>query len=94
MNYFTAFPHPVFLLFGLAFFPRTVSLVLTFTIGLASGGFLWWAGWLLTPHLLVAILALPYWHTNPLLVVMAWGFALAGTATEIGGATLGNNLRS
>jgi hypothetical protein len=39
-------------------------------------------GWFVTPHLLVAILALGYWQTNPVLVVISWLVALAGTFGE------------
>ncbi|MDP1590220.1 MAG: hypothetical protein Q8M07_20875 [Prosthecobacter sp.] len=76
MNYFDR--HGILLLFGLAIFPRLTLLFVSF----ATGGFFWWLGWLLTPHLLVAILSLPYWHSNPFLVVMAWFCAIAGTGGE------------
>ncbi len=46
-------------------------------------GFLAWLGWLFAPHLTVAILATQfYWHTNPLLCIIAWFVALAGTGGE------------
>jgi hypothetical protein len=67
----------VFLCFLLVF-PR---LTLLFS-SVASGGFLWWLGWLITPRLLIAILALPYLDTNPVLVVGAWILAIAGFLGE------------
>lgn len=46
-------------------------------------GFLAWLGWLFVPHLTVAILATQfYWQTNPILCVIAWFIAFAGTGTE------------
>jgi hypothetical protein len=46
-------------------------------------GLLAWLGWLFVPHLLVAILATTiYWHTNPVLCVIAWIVALGGTSAE------------
>jgi hypothetical protein len=62
----------------LALFPRLTLLFGAF----ASGGLLWWLGWIFAPHLLVAILSLPYWHSNPALVIIAWLVALGGTSTE------------
>lgn len=70
--------HGVITLICLAIFPRLTLLIASF----ATGGLLWWLGWIFTPHLLVAILALPYWHTNPVLVVFAWIIALGGTSAE------------
>ena len=70
--------HSEITLLGLAFFPR---LWLLFG-GFATGGILWWLGLIFTPHLLVAILSLPYWETNPMLVIVAWVLALLGTGGE------------
>ena len=81
MNSFFA-NHEVITLVGLALFPRITLLVASF----ATGGFLWWLGWIITPHLLVAILSLPYWDSNPVLVVIAWLCAIGGTGVE-GAAT-------
>ena len=67
--------HGVLMLLGLTFFPRITLIVASF----ATGGALWWVGWVLTPHLLVAILALPYWDQNPALVICAWIVAVGGT---------------
>lgn len=62
----------------LAMFPRLTLLFGSF----ATGGILWWLGWVFAPHLLVAILALPYWDTNPVLVIIAWVVAFGGTTAE------------
>jgi hypothetical protein len=70
--------HGLVVLVCLALFPRLTLLLANF----ASGGFLWWLGWLVAPHFLVAILAIPYWEQNPVLVVFAWLFAFAGTGGE------------
>jgi hypothetical protein len=79
VGFFQAHPSlPWLLLFGLAVFPR---ITLLFVGG--PFGFLHWLGWLIAPHLLVAIIATTlYWHTNPILCVIAWCFALGGTGGE------------
>jgi len=76
MDFFSQ--HGTAVLIFLAFFPRLTLLIASF----ATGGWLWWLGWIFAPHLLVAILALPYWDSNPVLVIMAWMFALVGTSGE------------
>ena len=70
--------HGVLTLICLALFPRLTLLIASF----ATGGLLWWLGWVFAPHLLVAILSLPYWDTNPVLVIFAWVLALGGTGGE------------
>ena len=75
--------HGVFTLICLALFPRLTLLLASF----ATGGLMWWLGWIFAPHLLVAILALPYWDTNPVLVIIAWIMAIGGTGGEGRGAT-------
>ena len=63
----------------LFFFPR---LTLFFS-SVASGGILWWTGFVFAPRLLVAILATTaYWNTNTILVVFTWFWALSGESTE------------
>jgi hypothetical protein len=64
--------HGIFVLICLALFPRLTLLIASFV----TGGWLWWPGLVFTPRLLVAFLALPYWHTNPVLVVIAWSLAV------------------
>jgi hypothetical protein len=76
MNFFDQ--HLPFTLVCLAIFPRLTLLIASFS----TGGILWWLGFLFTPHLLVAILSLPYWGQNPFLVIIAWIMAFGGTATE------------
>lgn len=76
MNFFDN--HGILVLFGLAIFPRLTLLLASFS----TGGIFWWLGWLFTPHLLVAILSLPYWNSNPVLVIIAWLCAIAGTGGE------------
>jgi hypothetical protein len=76
MNFFDQ--HGVITLICLAIFPRLTLLIATF----ATGGALWWFGWIFTPHLLVAILSLQYWNTNPVLVIVAWLMAVGGTGAE------------
>ncbi|MBX7100487.1 MAG: hypothetical protein K1X89_22405 [Myxococcaceae bacterium] len=77
-GFFADHAHPLVLLVGLAFFPR---LTLLFVGG--PFGVLHWLGWLVAPHLLVAILATgQYWSTDPFLCVVAWFFAFAGTGSE------------
>lgn len=78
MNFFVAHSLPWLLLIGLAVFPR---LTLLFVGG--PFGVLHWLGWVVAPHLLVAILATSrYWDTNPALCVVAWFIAFAGTGGE------------
>jgi hypothetical protein len=67
----------------LAVFPRlTLAFIALVTggIGISIVGLILW---LLAPHLLVAIIATTlYWHTNPILVILAWFIAFGGEATE------------
>lgn len=74
--------HGIWFLIGLALFPRITLLFFAAT----PFGWLAWLGWLFAPHLLVAILSLPFWPTHPVLVVIAWIMALAGTGAEGGAA--------
>jgi hypothetical protein len=74
--------HGIWFIIAMFFFPR---LTLLFS-SVATGGFLWWLGWLLTPRLLVAVLATSsYWDTNRILVVLTWIWALGGESAEKGG---------
>lgn len=77
MNFWDA--HGFLFVIGMFFFPR---LTLLFS-SVATGGILWWLGFLFAPRLLVAILAsVAYWTTNPLLVILTWLWALAGETFE------------
>lgn len=71
--------HGIFFLIFITFFPRlTMLFAVTIPFGLLA-----WLGWLFVPHLTVAILATQYyWHTNPILCIIAWFIALAGTSGE------------
>jgi hypothetical protein len=77
MNYWQV--HGVLFLIAATFVPR---LAMLFAVSVPFG-WLAWLGWLLAPHLTVAILATTfYWQTNPVLCVIAWFIALGGTAGE------------
>jgi hypothetical protein len=74
----------IFLCLGLAIIPRITTLFLLMLTGFMSGGLLWWLGWFFLPHFLVAGLAtITYWSTNPVLVILAWIWALLGTGGEV-----------
>ena len=69
----------VFFLFFITIFPR---LTLLFS-SVATGGILWWLGFIFTPRILVAALAtVAYFHTNPVLVVLSWMIAVGGEVFE------------
>ena len=71
--------HGILFLIFITFFPR---LTMLFAVTVPFG-FLAWLGWLFAPHLTVAILATQfYWQTNPILCIIAWFIALAGTGGE------------
>lgn len=76
MDFFATYG--LLVLFGLAVVPRITLLVASF----ATGGVWWWLGLVFCPHFLVAILALPFFATNPVLVIIAWFFAVGGTSAE------------
>ena len=59
--------HEIWFLLGLVVFTRITLLL----FAAAPFGRLAWLNWLLTPHLLLAILSLPFWHSHPVLVVIA-----------------------
>jgi len=71
--------HGTWLLIGLALLPRLTLLLSS----IATGGVLWWLGWLFAPRILIASLAtVAYFKVNPVLVVIAWLVALGGETTE------------
>lgn len=71
--------HGILFLIFITLFPR---LTMLFAVSVPFG-ILAWLGWLFVPHILVAIFAtIFYWHTNPILCIIAWFVALAGTGTE------------
>ncbi len=77
MNYWNE--HGLIFMACMFFFPR-----LTLFFGsVASGGILWWLGFIFAPRLLVAILATTaYWPTNMILVIITWIWALSGETAE------------
>ncbi len=78
--------HGIFFLIFITFFPRLTMLIAV----TAHFGLLTWLGWLFVPHLTVAILATEYyWHTNPILCIIAWMIALVGTGGEFKMARVG-----
>ena len=79
--------HGIFFLFFIFFFPRLTMLVTG--ICFAWSGILFWLGWIFLPRLTVAILATTvYWHTNPILCVISWLWAISGEAAEKKGGTV------
>ncbi len=74
--------HGIWFLIGLAVIPRITLLLFAAT----PFGWLAWIGWLFAPHLLVAVLSLPFWDTHPILVIIAWLMAFVGTVGEGGAA--------
>jgi hypothetical protein len=80
--------HSVFFLIFVTFFPR---LTLLFS-SVATGGFLWWLGFIFCPRILVASLAtVSYFHTNPILVIISWIVALGGETAEKAGLGRGRS---
>jgi hypothetical protein len=73
----------IFLCF-VAIFPRLTLLVsgLLFN-SIEFGGLVWWLSFFFAPRILVATLAtISYWHTNQVLVILAWLIALGGEGSE------------
>lgn len=75
--------HGWIFLIALAFFPRVALFFAAITQNIAIGGLLWWVGYFIAPRFLVALLATAsYWHTNQILVIIAWLVALGGESSE------------
>jgi hypothetical protein len=75
--------HGLAFLLAIALFPR---LTMLFAVSVPFG-WLAWLGWLFVPSFLVAVLATTYyWHTNPVLCVIAW-FWFFGKIGETGRRT-------
>jgi hypothetical protein len=76
--------HGWIFLFSIALFPRLTLLISGLLVSsIEFGGLLWWAGFFFAPRILVATLAtISYWHTNQILVVLAWLIALGGESSE------------
>ena len=65
--------HGFFFILFMFLFPR---LTLIFS-SVATGGILWWVGWIFAPRILVAILAThSYWQSNTILVILSWLWAI------------------
>ena len=76
MDFFATHPHYLWALFGFACFPR----ITLWFFALITGGFWFWVGVFFIPHIMVAWWAtVYYWDTNPILCVIAWFIALAGS---------------
>jgi len=72
MDFFQA--HGIWFLVGCLFLPRITMLFFVLT----PFNWLAWLGWILTPSIVVAVLATShYWHTNPVLCVFAWIVAVS-----------------
>jgi hypothetical protein len=76
--------HGVFFLFFITIAPRLTLLISS----VATGGLIWWLGFIFCPRVLVASLAtVGYFHTNPLLVIISWFVAFGGEIFEKKGLT-------
>lgn len=74
--------HSIWFCIFIAFFPR-LTMLFTGICFMPFAGPLFWIGWVLAPHLTVAIIATYlYWQTNPVVCVIAWMFALSGESAE------------
>jgi hypothetical protein len=76
--------HGWLFLISISLFPRLTLLISGVLFGSVEfGGLVWWLGFFFAPRLLVAALAtMAYWHTNPILVILAWLVALGGESSE------------
>jgi len=73
--------HGLLFIVCMFFFPR-----LTLLFATVWGSVLWWLGWIFVPRVLAAVLAtVMYWESNPLLVILAWVWALCLEPAEKGG---------
>ena len=84
ISFWDAHTYDWVVLLGLALFPRITMLFIGGPLAVVQWfGVLHWIGWVVCPHLLVAIVATTkYWDTDPVLCVVAWFFAFAGTGGE------------
>lgn len=74
--------HGVWFIIFMMLFPR-LTMLFTGICFAPFAGVLFWFGWVLAPRITVAILATWfYFHTNPVLCILAWIWALAGEASE------------
>lgn len=76
--------HGWFQLLGWIMFPR----LMFWFFSVITGGFWFWVGVFFTPHIMAAFwFTTYYWHTNPILCVFAWIYALTREKTEKSTAT-------
>ncbi len=74
--------HGIFFCLFLLLFPRLTMLV-TGVCFAPYAGLLFWIGFVLAPRITVAVLATYfYFHTNPIVCVLAWVFAFSGEGGE------------
>lgn len=74
--------HSLWFVFFLFLFPR-LTMLFTGICFLPYAGVLYWFGWVLAPRLTVAIIAsFIYFHTNPILCVLTWVWALGVETAE------------
>ena len=70
--------HSLLFLIGLTLFPR-----FTLLFSNVSSSIVFWLAWFFLPRIMIAFLAtIFYWKTNPILVILAWMFALGGESAE------------
>lgn len=83
MTFFDVHTHWLAFLIFITLFPR-LTMLFTGICFFPWAHIVWfWVGWVITPRFVVAILATTfYWHTNPILCVIAWIICLCfGTVT-------------
>lgn len=74
--------HGFWFVFFMCFFPR-LTMLFTGIAFMPYAGVLYWFGWVLAPRLTVAIIAtFMYFHTNPILCVITWLWAIGGESSE------------
>lgn len=81
-DFYTVHPHYILFAFALMAAPRITLAFMLMMTDFVSGGLLWWLGYIFVPRLLIAVLSLAYWDTNPVLVVIAWMMAFSGESAE------------
>ena len=87
MDFTIVHAHWFLLSLALAFCPRLTTACMALFSSLmlpVDTGYrvLWVLGWILCPRLLIAILAMAYFTTNPVIVIFAWVIAFTGESAE------------
>ena len=76
--------HSIWQLIAWMVFPR----LMFWFFSVITGGFFFWLGVFFVPRIMVAFWATSYyWHTNPILCIVAWIIALTGESAEKKSAT-------